>query len=71
MPRLNQKKLEGREKLIQLAIQHYNKLSKHSLYIFAETYSISCTTLSDRLNGAKIKLAEKLANLSSYCLTMV
>lgn len=56
MPRLNQKKLEEREKLIQLAIQHYNQSLKPSLRISAETYSIACTTLRDRLNGAKTRL---------------
>lgn len=53
MPRLKDRQQAEREKLILLAINHYNKSSKASLRISAETFGIAWTTLRDRLNGAQ------------------
>lgn len=53
MTRLKGQQLEEREKLIKLAIVHYNASLKPAMRISAETYGIPWTTLRDRLNGAQ------------------
>jgi hypothetical protein len=53
MTKLKGQRLKEREKLIELAIIHYNESSKPAMRISAETFGISWTTLRDRLNGAQ------------------
>lgn len=59
MAKLKGKQLEERERLIQLAISHYQGSSKPdmSMRASAEAYGIPWTTLRDRLKGAEPRRA--------------
>jgi hypothetical protein len=70
MAKLKGKQLEGRERLIQLDISHYQGSSKPdtSMRASAEAYGIPWTTLRDRLKGAEPRRAAHKAQqiLSDY-----